>query len=63
MSEPLDEEAEVSWLTYLNRFEQEIYPTLFAQRGYTKAEALLVWSLHGIESSIDTLAARIEDRL
>lgn len=60
MSEPLEEGAEESWITHLNRFDTEIYPVLFQARGYTKAEALMIWQLSRIESSVDLLLAQKE---
>lgn len=55
MSEPLEEEVEESWLVFLNRFEQEIYPTLFEPRGYTKPDAMIVWTLSRMETTLDEI--------
>ena len=60
MSEPLNEDTEEAWLTFLNRFDREIYPTLFASRGYTKAEAAVMWHLARIEASVDALTEKLE---
>ncbi len=60
MTEPLDEAAEVSWLLHLDRFEQHIYPAIFEKRGYSKGEALIVWGLSKVETSVDELSERIQ---
>jgi hypothetical protein len=52
MSEPLQERTEEVWITYLNRFEEHIYP-IFAQKGFTRDTALIVWQLAQIEMSVD----------
>lgn len=53
MSEPLHEEVEQSWIEFLNRFDAEIYPTLFEKRGFTKGEAMIIWNLSKIEAQLD----------
>ena len=60
MSEPLQEATEQAWLVYLNRFDEYIYPTLFAPRGFTRDTALIVWQLAQIEMSIDEVNERLE---
>lgn len=55
MPEPLEEEAETSWMVYLDRFDKEIYPVLFKPRGYTKGEAAIIWSLGKLENRVDAL--------
>lgn len=60
MSEPLHEETEESWLEFLNRFDNEIYPNVFRRYGYTRAEAMTFWSLAKIESGLEELRVLIE---
>jgi hypothetical protein len=55
MSEPIHEHTEEVWIAYLNRFEEHIYPVLFAPRGYTRDTALIVWQLAQIEMSVDAV--------
>lgn len=61
MSEPLHESAEVSWLTFLDRFDRVIWPVLFARRGYTKGEALIAWSISRLEESITELKEEVRE--
>lgn len=63
MPEPLSEDVEESWLVFLNRFDAEIYPTLFAPRGYTKGEALLAWSIGRLEAEVDGVRQAVEEKL
>lgn len=60
MPEPLTEQAEESWLEFLNRFDAEIYPTLFKRYGYTRADALMVWQLARIDTGLEELRQSIE---
>lgn len=55
MPEPLHEAVENAWLAFLNRFDTEIYPVLFKDRGYTKGEALLAWHLSQVNEGLDDL--------
>jgi hypothetical protein len=55
MSEPLHEGQEVAWLVFLDRFEQVIYPLLFEKRGYSRGEALIIWTLQQQTESIEEL--------
>lgn len=63
MSEPLEEAVEESWLEYLNRFDEHIYPVLFKSRGLTKAEALFLWELSNTRNAVDGLLARLSEDL
>jgi len=60
MSEPLEEAVEESWLEFLNRFDNEIYPSLFAPRGLTKPEALILWELSNLRNELSDLRQAIE---
>lgn len=60
MPEPLDEHTEETWLAYLNKFEQEIYPALFEPRGYTKNEALMFWSMNTLTNDIGKLLDKLD---
>lgn len=60
MPEPIHESTEVAWQEALTRFDVEIYPLLFKERGYSKAEAMLVWRLAGLQEEIEDLRKVIE---
>lgn len=60
--EPLTESAEISWIEFLNRFDNEIYPTLFKDRGYTKGEALECWNNNLLRTDIEKLLELLEDK-
>lgn len=60
MSEALYEDTEVNWRVFLDRFDTEIYPVLFQERGYTKGEALIAWSIGRLEEIVDRLAQETE---
>lgn len=61
MSEPLHESAEVSWLSFLDRFDSVMWPTLFAGRGYTKGEALIAWSISRLEETLEELKEEVRE--
>jgi hypothetical protein len=63
VSEPIEERTEEAWFTFLNRFDEHIYPVLFEPRGYTKAEALLVWSTSQVEATLDMIVERLDERV
>jgi hypothetical protein len=56
MSEPIEESVEVSFIEWLNRFEEHIWP-LFKDRGYSKGDALIMWHLNRVENRIEDLMA------
>lgn len=60
--DPLDEVVETSWLTFLNRFDREIYPVLFQPRGFTKDAALIAWTLNRYGGDLADLVKIIEDK-
>jgi hypothetical protein len=62
MSEPLEEETETTWIEFLNRFETEIYPTLFEKRGYSKDYALMFWTLNRFSNDVAELTLLLKER-
>ena len=59
--EPLDERVEVGWKISLDRFENVIYPELFAPRGYTKSEAHMLWAITSLSDDIHELQSTMKD--
>jgi hypothetical protein len=60
--EPLDEEIEISWLTFLRRFETQIYPSLFKSSGISMSDAMLLWELSNLRNEITSLREDLSDK-
>ena len=58
--EAVDEEVERRWLSFLRRFEEVIWPTLYAGRGISKDVALLSWQLSYLQGETEAMVRLIE---
>lgn len=59
-NDPLNEDVEVSWRIWLDRFDKVIYPILFRDRGISKDTALLVWQNSKIQDEIENLGNKLD---
>ena len=59
MAEPLSEETEVSWIEFMNKFNEHIYPTCFEPYGISRDAALMAWTFNMYSNSLDTLLRNV----
>jgi len=63
MSEPLDEETETTWIEFMNRFDTEIYPVIFKDRGYTKDVAMIIWTLNKYGNDLADVLEELKNKI
>ncbi len=60
-TDPMDEAVEVSWLSAIKRFDEVIYPTIFAPRGFDRSQALVAWEIAGMRAAVEEVVTLLRE--
>ena len=58
--DPIGEAVEIAWLSFLRRFDEAVYPQLYANRGISKDAALVSWQLSFMQGELEKLSERVQ---